>query len=249
MRLIIFHLYTDLINWLRPPAAAARCRERRSARQTTTHIWYVWHTCRQALLAQADRCAVHAPPSNTCDPHLWILAKWWTSRGGLRVWMETQEQTPEDGLQSRWRGEGREPCPKRSEWSSYQMLMRLFSCWKSDRTRWTGGAECAEGVPPCENIMKLDSDKWFRSRLSAGQRLVFFFFFLPTVNAPLTSCQRCCEYPAEYSVQIMSLVFSFFFFLLDCHLERLSDYLHKLCQELWPSPISCSKISSILKQM
>lgn len=31
----------------------------------------------------------------------------------------------------------------------------------------------------------------------------------------------------------MSLVF-FFFFLLNCHLERLGYYLHKLCQELWP---------------
>lgn len=51
MRLIIFHLYTDLIIRLRPPAMEARCRERRSAQQTTTNIWCVRHTCRQPPLA------------------------------------------------------------------------------------------------------------------------------------------------------------------------------------------------------
>lgn len=174
MRLIIFHLYTDLINRLRPPAAEACCRERRSAQQTTTHIGGVRHPRGPPLLGshaaspplhqRMDACTVHAHRQTRA-----ILIH------GSRLSDET-----EDGLQSRCVGDAREPRPKRPEWSSHQAIMRLFFLLKtraqSDPMRWAGGAECtsaegAEGIPPCENITRLDSDKWFRSWLSAGQRL------------------------------------------------------------------------------
>lgn len=171
-----------------------------SARQTT-HMWFVSHTCRQPLLASRAAlpvsyrrmheqiCTLYTPAvkhtlSSATDGSKGTATGESTWGSGMET--QTQIQTAEDVLQSRCirdRPVWWELCLKRSEWSSYQMIMSLFSLWKSEPSQTfeaelvvpaCASAERAEGVPHCENIMKLDSDKWFRSRLSAGQRLFYW---------------------------------------------------------------------------
>lgn len=168
-----------------------------SARQTT-HIWFVSHTWRQPLLASHAALplswrhmheqiwtlytpAVSHTWSSATDRSKGTATEKSTWGSGMRT--QTQIQTPEDVLQSRCiraRPAWWELCLKRSEWSSYQMIMSLFSLWESEPSQTLeaelvepacASAKRAEGSPHCENIMKLDSDKWFRSWLSAGQRL------------------------------------------------------------------------------
>lgn len=60
--------------------------------------------------------------------------EWWINMGLGVGWRHRRQiQTPENGLQSRCnhdRPAWWEPCLKRSNWSSYHMIMSLFFLWK-----------------------------------------------------------------------------------------------------------------------
>lgn len=146
MRLIIFHLYTDLINRPRPHAVEARCRELAANNAHMMCITYMSTT--PAGLpqgsapftpphAQADMYTVHAHcQKNVVFSHRSRRRKveWWINMGLGVGWRHRRQiQTPENGLQSRCnhdRPAWWEPCLKRSDWSSYHMIMSLFFLWK-----------------------------------------------------------------------------------------------------------------------